>query len=148
MKSASSPSRWFACWEATGLKTKTKQNKKFCIFFASMLLMSEYVLSCPFLHREVQYIVLQNIATMSIQRKVSVLVENWAVTVFYVDAHECLITSTISKQTGDVRALHEEFLREIHRCNAHQNTKGKKMCILLHMRVWRTQIIQNLFHNL
>lgn len=35
--------------------------------------MSQLVISALFSHREVQYIVLQNIATMSIQRKVSLL---------------------------------------------------------------------------
>lgn len=62
-----------------------------------------------FVHREVQYIVLQNIATMSIQRKVSLLVSSRTIMVYWFIDTGCLITRFISKQ-----GMFEPFMKSFY----------------------------------
>lgn len=74
--------------------------------------------------REVQYVVLQNIATMSIQRKVSLEARRRCVCGggwVKIEGSYTLLPIT----TGHVRALHEEFLREVDGPHAHQNAEGE-----------------------
>ena len=129
---ASGPETWsHHCHQVTGATTKKPQVEHTAHLFASSLSSLSHCVHviaiwlCDlFLYcREVQYIVLQNIATMSIQRKVSQLLDVRTVKVLCSDAG-CVFIYLSYVQTGDVWTLHEELLCPVYRCHTYQNTKG------------------------